>query len=175
MKWKIPMLTLSIFMITPPHLLQFEETQRAKKAGPSPHLVIQIPFMHGTLKKKTAHASWPPKRRRYYKPSKIRKIDQGPGRSPPILSLATSRVRPHDDPTLYIRATGPQVQKARSAKNWPTMHQLIWLWSSYHDNLSHQTHPNHLCSRPNQFLKTGQLKRTPMPTPFKCCWPKLRP
>ena len=42
---------------TPPHLLQFEETQRAKKAGPSPHLVIHIPFMHGTLKKKTARAS----------------------------------------------------------------------------------------------------------------------
>ena len=46
-----------------------------------------------------------------------------PGRSLPILSLATSRVRPHDDPTLYIRATGPQAQKARSAKSRPTMRQ----------------------------------------------------
>ena len=51
------MLTHFIFMITPLLLLQFEETRWAKNASPSPNLAIQIPSMHGMLKKKTARAS----------------------------------------------------------------------------------------------------------------------
>ena len=41
-------------MITPLHLLQFEETSRAKKVGPSPRLAIQIHFTPEMRKKKTA-------------------------------------------------------------------------------------------------------------------------